>query len=135
MTDVTLREYVDRAGFPAGSAPEQLARQLADLVPDWRIELPDADSVDLWMAAQAPDGRGSFAITAGRTAPDGYRDIDEWAVDCHGDVWARITLYHADGQEEFAAVLRVLRVLGALPADEPEDAPAVPAAGQERSTG
>jgi hypothetical protein len=81
MTDVILRDYVDRSGFPAGSAPDRFARQLADLVPDWRIDSPDADTADLWLAARAPDRQGSFAITSDRPAPDGYRDIDAWMVD------------------------------------------------------
>jgi hypothetical protein len=134
MTDVILREYLDQTRFPTGSAPDRFARQLADLVPDWRIDSPDADTADLWLAARSPDLRCSFAITSDRPAPDGYRDIDEWVVDGYGDLSVRITLYHADGPTEFAAAIRVLRALRALPADEPEAAPAVPAAGQKRST-
>jgi ABC-type amino acid transport substrate-binding protein len=132
MTEVTLHEFVGSRTYPfiAGSAPDRFARQLAALVPNWRIDVPEADDADLWMAATPPGGRGGAAITADRPGPEGYRDIDEWTVDGSGALSARLTLYHGDGPEKFDAAIRVLRAVEALPPEPIKDVPAQ--AGQER---
>jgi hypothetical protein len=114
MTDVTLREFIDRDTypFPVGSAPDRFARQLAELVPGWRIEYPDYYAHDLWMSANGPNGRPYVTVIQDR--PNGL----EWTVDggrgkeC---VPVRFTLGHDEGPAEFAVVIRVLRMLGVLP--------------------
>jgi hypothetical protein len=127
MTDVTLREFINRDTypFPAGSAADRFARQLAHLVPDWCVDDVDYNVADdLWMSAGALGAQQAVAVTVDR--PDAL----EWTVDGSGGALpVRLTLGRGDGSSEFAVVIRVLRMLGVLPE---EDVPAVPA-GQERS--
>lgn len=132
--EVTLREYLDYPGYPfvERSAPDRFARLLADLEPaGWRIDYPDddLDAEDLWLAATAVGTCRGVAITADRPAESGYRPSDEWTVDASGDLLVRLTLYHGDGPESFAAAIRVLRAAGTLPPEPTTDVPAT--AGQE----
>ncbi|MFC4068281.1 hypothetical protein [Actinoplanes subglobosus] len=116
---LALREAVESPGYPfvAGSAPDQFARLLARLIPGWRTEPFDPNPPDLYLATLEPAGSGrSLSITAGFPGPYGYGPHREWHVAGHGSVLSvELELSYAAGQPEFAAALRVLRVLGALP--------------------
>jgi hypothetical protein len=105
--------------FPEASAPARFAQLLAEVVPDWRVEPPESDAVDLHITATdptVPAGFGSsVSITVDWPAAAGYRDIDEWLVTGYGPhrVGVEMRLYHDASREEFDIVLRLLRAVWA----------------------
>ncbi|GAA4924240.1 DUF397 domain-containing protein [Actinoplanes utahensis] len=114
----TLRQVVESPGYPlpAGTAPDRFLRQLADLIPDWRVPEFESDAGDIFLVAMAPGGsRPSISITVGFPGESGYRAVDEWRVTCEGDVIVELPLTHDAGLLEFAAVIRVARAMEVLP--------------------
>ena len=105
--------------FPEGSAPARFAELLAEAIPGWRIEPPEADAVDLHVTATdptVPPGFGSsVSITVDWPAAAGYRAIDEWLVTGYGPhrVGVEMRLYHDASRDEFDVVLRLLHAVWA----------------------
>jgi hypothetical protein len=107
--------------LPAGSAPDLLTRRLAELVPEFLVELdtPDTtDSVDINLVMmRTPDDMRAVSINLDAPDEEGYRPFDEWRVFGEGDgrVVVTLSLPHDADQAELDFVIRLLQMLQVVP--------------------
>lgn len=107
--------------LPAGSGPDLLARRLADLVPDFLVEVdtPETnDSVDINLTMMmTPEDVRAVSINVDVPDDGGYRPFDEWRVfgEGVGRVVVTLSLPHDADQAELDFVIRLLQMLQVVP--------------------